>query len=111
MADVERDAKLDVLRSIRAVLAKRSQCHVEMPISHSEIRQYLIDSARQSLGASCSELTQLGRRLGQRAACGAFPRLELSNVESRRIDEIELDSRLNSRLNDARQRSAVLLRQ
>src|SRR6476659_10289999 len=109
MPDVERDAEFDVFRAGSADGLRRIQHDGQMPVRHSEVRQDRVDRVGESLGARAAQLGERHRPFIELRSRFSLARLQLTNIESRRVDEIELGARVFAGTNDVGKRAAVLL--
>src|SRR6185503_7239251 len=111
MADVERDTELDVFRPGSADGLRRIQHDRQMSVRHPEVRQDRVDRVGESLGARAAQLGERLRSFVELRSRFPLARLQLTNVESRRVDEIQLGPRILAGPNDVGKRAAMLLRE
>src|SRR5690348_62373 len=82
-----------------------------MAVWHAKVRQQLIDARRESVRCCRTQFGELGGALLEPVTCVTLARLELSQIEAGRVDEVELLARPAARLENIGERRAILLRE
>jgi len=110
MADVQRHAELDVFGAARSDLGQRLEPYREVAVGHSQIRQHLIDAARQPSRRRLPQFGEGRRSFLEPSARLTLARLELAQIEAGGIDEIQLLTGATPGLDHLGKRTAVFLR-